>query len=89
MIVGPDAVLISNEVYKPINTDNNPPIIEKITICFGLFDKFRAIAVGIISMPVISNNPTIFIEIAISAANRMVNITLILSGCMPSASASS
>ena len=88
MIVGPDAVLISNEVYKPINTDNNPPIIEKITICFGLFDKFRAIAVGIISMPVISNNPTIFIEIAISAANRMVNITLILSGCMPSAFAS-
>ena len=65
MIVGPDAVLISNEVYKPINTDNNPPIIEKITICFGLFDKFRAIAVGIISMPVISNNPTILIEIAI------------------------
>ena len=89
MIVGPDAVLISNEVYRPINTDNNPPIIEKITICFGLFDRFRAVAVGIINIPVINNNPTILIDIAIRAANKIVNITLILSGFIPSASASS
>ena len=88
-IVGPEDVLISNEVYNPINTDKRPPIIDKITICFGLLDKLRAIVVGIISIPVISNNPTIFIEIAISAASKIVKIAFTLSGFMPSASASS
>lgn len=31
-IEGPDGVLNSNEENSPINTDSNPPIIEKITI---------------------------------------------------------
>ena len=35
---------------------------------------FLAIAVGIINNPVISNNPTILIEIAIIAAINIVNI---------------
>ena len=33
---------------------------------------FLAIAAGIINIPVISNNPTILIEIAITAANKIV-----------------
>ena len=37
---------------------------------------FLAIAVGIINNPVISNNPTILIEIAIIAAINIVNIAL-------------
>ena len=88
-IVGPEDVLISKDVYNPINTDNRPPIIDKITIFFGLFDRLRAIVVGIISIPVMSNNPTIFMDIAIKAASKIVKIALTLSGFMPSASASS
>ena len=88
-MLGPEAVFISREAYRPIKTDNNPPITDSITICLGLFDKLRAIAVGIINNPVISNTPTIFIEMAISAASRIVNIAFTLSGLMPSASASS
>ena len=50
---------------------------------------FLAIAAGIISIPVINSSPTIFIEIAIIAAIKIVNIAFILSGFMPSASAKS
>ena len=89
IIVGPEEVLISKEVYRPIQTDSNPPNMERNTICFGFSDRFRAIAAGIINIPVINNNPTIFIEIAISAANKMVNTAFTLSGLIPSASASS
>ena len=32
IIDGPDGVLNSKEENNPINTDNNPPIIENITI---------------------------------------------------------
>ena len=88
-IEGPDGVLNSNEENNPKNTDNNPPIIENITIFWGLSDMFLAIAVGIINNPVISNNPTILIEIAIIAAINIVNIALALSGFRPSASANS
>ena len=35
---------------------------------------FLAIAAGIINIPVINNSPTILIEIAITAANKIVNI---------------
>ena len=48
--------LITN---KPNITDKRPPITENKTIFCGLSDMFRAIAAGIISIPVISNNPTI------------------------------
>ena len=50
---------------------------------------FLAIAAGIINIPVISNNPTILIEMAITAANKIVNIAFALSGFKPSASANS
>ena len=88
-IEGPDGVLNSNEENSPINTDSNPPIIENITIFCGLSDKFLAIAVGMINIPVISNKPTILIDIAIIAAIKIVNIALALSGFNPYASASS
>ena len=64
-------------------------MIDKITICLGLFDKLRAIAHGIISIPVIKRRPTILIEIAMRAANKIVNIALTRFGFMPSASANS
>ena len=35
IIDGPEAVFNSKEENKPINTDNKPPITERITICFG------------------------------------------------------
>ena len=89
IIDGPEDVLNSNEENKPNITDKRPPITENKTIFCGLSDMFRAIAAGIISIPVISNNPTILIEIAITAAIRIVKIALALSGFNPSASASS
>ena len=89
IIDGPEGVLNSNDENRPIKTDNNPPIIEKTTIFFGLSERFLAIAVGIINIPVINKTPTSFIEIAISAANRTVKIAFALSGFSPSASASS
>ena len=89
IIEGPDAVLNSSEENSPIITDNKPPIIEKSTIFFGVSDMFLAIAAGIINIPVINNSPTIFIEIAIIAAIKIVNIAFALSGFNPSASANS
>ena len=82
-------MFISKEAYSPIKTDNRPPIIDKITICLDYSDKLRAIAVGIISKPVISNNPIILIDIAIRAASKIVNMAFTLSGFIPSASANS
>ena len=85
MIDGPEALFNSKEENKPTNTDNNPPIMERMTICLGLFERFLAMAAGIINIPVISNKPTIFIEIAIIAANRTVKIAFAFSGLIPSA----
>ena len=89
IIDGPDDVLNSNDEYKPNTTDSNPPIIENITIFCGLSEIFLAIAAGIISIPVINNRPTILIDIAITAAIKIVNIAFALSGFKPSASANS
>ena len=89
IIEGPDAVLNSNEENNPKITDNKPPIIEYITIFWGLDEIFLAIAAGIISIPVINNKPTILIDIAMIAAIKIVNIAFDLSGFNPSASASS
>ena len=89
IIEGPDAVLNSSEENSPITTDNKPPIIENNIIFCGLSEMFLAIAAGIINIPVINNKPTIFIEIAIMAAIKIVNIAFALSGFNPSASANS
>ena len=89
IIEGPDAVLNSSEENNPKITDNKPPIIEYITIFWGLEEIFLAIAAGMINIPVINNKPTIFIEIAIIAAIRIVKIAFALSGFKPSASANS
>ena len=89
IIEGPDAVLNSSEENNPKITDNKPPIIEYITIFWGLEEIFLAIAAGMINIPVINNKPTIFIDIAIIAAIKIVNIAFALSGFKPSASANS
>ena len=89
IIDGPDGVLNSKEENNPINTDNNPPIIEYITIFCGLSERFLAIAVGIINIPVINSTPTNLIDMAIIAANKIVKIAFALSGLRPSASANS
>ena len=86
---GPDGVLNSNEENSPINTDNNPPIIAKITIFCGLSERFLAIAVGIINIPVINSTPTNLIDMAIIAANKTVKTAFALSGFRPSACANS
>ena len=85
IIDGPEDVLNSKDVNNPIITDNKPPIIENSTIFCGLSEMFLAIAAGIINIPVINNSPTIFIEIAIIAAIKIVNIAFALSGFNPSA----
>ena len=85
MIDGPEDVLNSNEENSPINTDNKPPIIENNTIFVGLSEIFLAIAAGIISIPVINNNPTILIDIAMMPAIKIVKIAFALSGFNPSA----
>ena len=89
IIEGPEAVLNSSEENNPKITDNKPPIIEYITIFWGLEEIFLAIAAGIINIPVINNKPTILIDIAMIAAIKIVNIALALSGFKPSASANS
>ena len=89
IIEGPDAVLNSSEENNPKITDNKPPIIEYITIFWGLEEIFLAIAAGIINIPVINNKPTILIDIAMIAAIKIVNIAFALSGFKPSASANS
>jgi hypothetical protein len=85
IIDGPEEVLNSNEENSPINTDNKPPIIENNTIFVGLSEIFLAIAAGIISIPVINNNPTILIDIAMMPAIKIVKIAFALSGFNPSA----
>ena len=89
IIDGPEEVLNSNDENNPKITDNKPPMIEYITIFWGLDEIFLAIAAGIISIPVINNKPTIFIDIAIIAAIKIVNIAFARSGFNPSASANS
>ena len=86
---GPDGVLNSNEENSPIKTDNNPPIIAKITIFCGLSERFLDIAVGIINIPVINSTQTNLIDMAIIAANKIVKIAFALSGFRPSACANS
>ena len=89
IIEGPEAVLNSSEENNPKITDNKPPIIEYITIFWGLEEIFLAIAAGIINIPVINNKPTILIDMAMIAAIKIVNIAFALSGFNPSASANS
>ena len=89
IIEGPDDVLNSNDENNPKITDNKPPIIEQMIIFCGLVEIFLAIAAGIINIPVINNNQTILIDIAMIAAIKIVNIAFALSGFKPSASANS
>ena len=58
IIDGPEDVLNSNDEYKPNTTDSNPPIIENITIFWGLSEIFLAIAAGIISICLLYTSPS-------------------------------
>ena len=78
MIVGPEDVLSSNEVNKPAITDIIPTKVAKKTIWFGLLLIFLAVAAGIKSNPVINKAPIIFIERAITPANRRVNMKFVV-----------
>ena len=89
IIDGPDGELNCREENSPIKTDNNPPTTDNFTICCGLLEIFLDIAAGIINIPVIRSSPTILIDIAIIAANKIVKIAFALSGFIPSASANS
>ena len=86
-IVGPDGELNSRDKKRPITTDDTPAKTANKTICFGLFDKFLAIAAGIIRSPVIKRTPIILIEIAITPANNIVKIRFAKLGFIPSADA--
>lgn len=88
-IVGPVEVFQVNEEYKPKIIDMTPTMLAIIAICMGLEDKFLEAEAGIIRSPVINKIPTIFIEIAITAAISKVKIALANSDFIPSAFASS
>ena len=75
-IDGPEGEFNSRDAKRPTITDNTPPNIENKTICFGLLDKFLAIAAGISSKPVIRRTPIILIDIAITPARSRVKIRL-------------
>ena len=66
-----------------------PAKTEIIIICLGLLLRLRAIAAGIKSNPVIKRAPIIFIDNAITAANKRVKIKFEISGLIPSAAAKS
>ena len=85
IIVGPEDVLSSSEVNKPVITDKIPVKIAIIIIWYGLLLIFLAVAAGIKSKPVINNAPIILIDKAITPANKSVNIKLEISGHIPSA----
>ena len=76
IIEGPEEVFISNEANNPTTTDKIPDKIAITIICLGLLLMFLAIAAGIKSKPVINSAPIIFIDKAITPANKRVNIKL-------------
>ena len=86
---GPEDVLNSKELSKPIITEAIPVKVDSITIWSGLLLRLLAVAAGIKSKPVINNAPIIFIEIAITPASSSVKIKLDTSGLIPSAAAKS
>ena len=89
IIEGPEEVLSSKDVNNPRTTEAIPAKMAIIIICFGLLLRLRAMAAGIKSNPVIKRAPIIFIDNAITPANKSVKIKLEISGLIPSAAAKS
>ena len=88
-MLGPAGVSHSRDPKSPEQTASTPKIHANIAICSGLIERDRAEAAGIISNAVINKIPTIFMEIAITIAIRIMNIKLARSGFNPSAVATS
>ncbi len=88
-IEGPEEVLSSKDVNNPRTTEAIPAKMAIIIICLGLLLRLRAMAAGIKSSPVINRAPIIFMDNAITAANKRVKIKLEISGLIPSAAAKS
>ena len=88
-ILGPAGVSHCSEPYRPPKTAMMPTMAAINAICSGPLANRRAMAAGKISMEVISKTPTIFMEIAITAAINIMKIIFACSGFMSSAWASS
>ena len=84
-MLGPAGVSHWSDPSRPIQT-LAAPIIEAISaIISGVVEKRLAVAAGMIRSAVMSKTPTIFIEIAITAAIKIMKKKLALSGFTPSA----
>ena len=88
-ILGPDGVSQVSELSSPAMTESTPMTEATISIWAGLVANRREAAAGIIKSEVINRTPTIFIEIAITAAISIMNISSVRLGSRPSASANS
>ena len=82
---GPAGVSKVRELCRPMITDKIPTRIANRAICSGELEKHLADAAGIINKAVMSNTPTIFIEIAITEAMSIIKISSARSGRRPSA----
>ena len=87
IILGPAGISNSKELKSPNKTELIPKSIAIMAICSGLVEKWRADAAGIINNAVSSITPTIFIEMATTNANIIINRKLERLGSSPSASA--
>ena len=74
IIEGPEDVLNSNDENNPMNTDNNPAMIDRLTICNGLLEIFLAIAAAMARN--ISSNPLQMVSLSIIAGLLSVFIGL-------------
>ena len=86
-MLGPAGVSHVRELFKPIITERIPIKTAKTAICSGDLEKHLAAAAGIINRAVINKTPTIFMEMAITDAISIINMTSARSGCRPSARA--
>jgi hypothetical protein len=76
-MLGPAGISHSSDPNNPPQTEISPMIDENKAICSGELDSRRAVAAGIINNAVISNTPTIFMEMAITPAIMIMKIKLV------------
>ena len=84
-MLGPAGVSHRSDPSRPIQTLAAPIIDATIAIISGLIAKRLAVAAGMIRSAVMSRTPTIFIEMAITAAIKTMKKKFALSGFKPSA----
>ena len=86
-MLGPAGVSQLSDPSRPIQTLAAPIMDATSAIISGVVAKRLAVAAGMMRSAVISRTPTIFIEIAITAAIKIMKKKLALSGFKPSATA--